>query len=164
MAIVRAKAEGAMNIAYTICIAAIACLTFDEAVSAPKHQASPTRTCFVKIGDTPKRPCRWTYSIEGPKHREMIVGAKTADGDFNFSGLMIDQGAFRVTGIYAGSSLKASGLCRLTKTAKGRVSTIDCEAKSKLGMASMKSTADRPDDWDLIIGKIAPKSSSAPKP
>ncbi|WP_146758966.1 hypothetical protein [Rhizobium tropici] len=152
-----------MNITHTICIAAIACLMFDEAISAPEHQVSAARTCFVKIGDTPKRPCGWTYFIREPNNREMIVGAKTADGDFSFSGLMINQGTFKVAEIYAGSPLKASGLCKLTKTAKGRVSTIDCKAKSKLGMASMKSTADRPDDWDLIIRRIVPGNSSVKK-
>lgn len=152
-----------MNLAYKVCIIAIACLTFDEAISAPEHQAAPARTFFVKIGATPKRPCRFVYSIRIPKLRQMVVGAKTADGDFNFSGPMIDLRSFKVTGLYAGGPLKASGLCRLTRTTKGRVSTIDCRAKSELGIASMKSTADHPDNWDLFIHRIVSNSSSDKK-
>lgn len=152
-----------MNLAYTVCIIAVACLTFDKAISAPEHQAAPARTCFVKIGATPKRPCRFVYSIQVPKLRQMVVGAKTADGDFSFSGPMVDRRSFRVSEIYAGSPLKASGRCSLTRTAKGRVSTIDCWAKSELGIASMKSTADRPDNWDLTINRIVPNSSSDKK-
>lgn len=94
----------------------------------------------------------------------MLVGAKAAIGDFNFSGLMIDRNIFKVTGVYAGRPLKASGLCKLTRTAKGRVATVDCKAESEFGIARMKSTADNPDDWDLIVRRIVRNGSSAQKP
>ncbi|AYG67540.1 MULTISPECIES: hypothetical protein [unclassified Rhizobium] len=153
-----------MNVACTIFAILIASLAFDEAVSAPRHQASVAQTCFVKFGDAPKQSCRLVYSIEGPQHRQMSVGAKIANGDFSFAGSIIDGRSFKVTEIYAGVPLKASGLCKLTMTAKGRVTAINCRAKGKFGVARMKSTADNPDNWDLIIRRIVPNDSSTRKP
>ena len=85
-------------------------------------------------------------------------------GDFNFAGSIIDRNLFKVTGIYAEGPLKASGFCRLTRTAKGRVATIDCKTKGRFGVARMKSTEDNPDDWDLIVRRTVPNGSSAEKP
>lgn len=102
--------------------------------------------------------------MQVPQLRQMLVGAKTANGDFNFAGPIIDRNLFKVTGIYTEGPLKASGFCKLTRTVKGRVATIDCKAKGRFGVARMKSAADNPDDWDLIVKRTVSNGSSAEKP
>ena len=124
--------------------------TLSHATEKTKHPLSH-RICFAKIGDEPSRKCeQLLYMQNFPIGGESIT-AKTDHGDVTFSGRKVDSNIISVAGVYVGRPLKGKGKCKLTMSAAGRLSKADCTVHTELGLATLKSTGDDPNDVDLAL-------------
>jgi hypothetical protein len=133
-------------------VVAVAYPSWGHTTEKAIHPASH-RICYVKIGDTPKRSCKQLVYFQNFPLGNSSVIAKTDDGDFSFSGPEVDPNTILVKGLYVGRPLKGNGTCKLAKSAKRRLSTVDCNVQTELGAAILKSTGDEPNDLAVRLGE-----------